>query len=102
MADRAAFNAYLKSICDRVYYQPGKNVTLEYPCVVYSDSTIERLDANNHIYVPFKGYQVTVISREPDSTIPKDIMMNWPNVDYSNAFVTDNLYHTVLMAYTLF
>lgn len=102
ISDRTALNAYLKSVCPNVFYQPGKNVTLTYPCITYTDSTVERFDANNHVYNSFMGYQITVITRDADSQIAKEIMKTWPNTDYSNSFVTDNLYHTVLMAYTLY
>jgi len=102
MDDRSTFQAYLQSICPNVFYQPGKNVSLTYPCVVYKDSQVERTDANNHLYTAFMGYQVTVISRDADDPIPKQILKNWPNTGYQNAFITDNLYHTVLMCYTIY
>lgn len=102
MSDRTALNAFLKSLCPNVYFQPGKNVTLEYPCIIYNHSTVERFDANNKVYVPFMGYQITCISRDADSETPKEILKTWPNTGYSNSFVTDNLYHEVLTAYTLY
>lgn len=100
--DRTALNAFLKSLCPNVYFQPGKNVTLEYPCITYSTSTVERFNANNKVYVPFMGYQITCISRDADSELPKEIMLTWPNTNFQNSFVSDNLYHTVLMAFTLY
>ena len=102
MANRADLNAFLKTVCDRVYYQPGKNVKMQYPCVVYADSTAEQFKANNNVYLLYKGYQVTIISQEPDSPIPKSILLGWGMSEYSNAFISDNLYHTVLTVYTTF
>ena len=41
-------------------------------------------------------YQVTVISKLPDSPVVEDIMEKFQNVTFDSNYVIDNLYHSIL------
>lgn len=81
-----------------VYFQPPANVRMEYPAIVYSRDLAETLFAGNNPYLYTKRYQVTVIDRDPDSLIP-DKVAALPMCTFSNAFVADNLNHSVFNLY---
>lgn len=77
-----------------VYFQPPSNVRMSYPCIVYSwQRQIERY-ADNDPYFQRRGYQVTVIDRDPDSNIPNKIRA-LPYTSMSSIFVSDDLNHFV-------
>jgi len=80
------------------YFQPPPNITMEYPCIVYSWDDEDTLHANNKPYRKVRGYTVTVIDRDPDSPIP-DKVSNLPLCSFDRSFKADNLNHSV---YTLF
>lgn len=71
---------------------------MEYPCVVYKRDTADTLFASNHPYKYVKRYQVTVISKDPDSDIP-DKVAALPMCVHARFFTRDNLNQDV---YTLY
>lgn len=82
----------------RAWFQADQNIKLKYPCIVYKrdDSWVDRAD--NSIYRLKKRYEVTVITRDPDSTIPDSV----ESLDYCRfvrQFVVDGLYHTVFQLF---
>lgn len=82
----------------RAYFQPKQNTSIDYPCIVYSRDNSYILNADNLKYVTKKRYQITVIDRNPDSTIP-DQVENLPYSRFDRAFITDGLNHTVFNVY---
>ena len=60
---------------DRVYFQPPSNINMVYPCIVYSLETYDTKKADNISYHVRDRYQVTYISRDPDSKIPKKLSL---------------------------
>jgi hypothetical protein len=95
---RSDLQTLLETITENVYFQPPPNVQMQYPCIVYNrDRAITRF-ADNNPYKRVKGYQVTVIDRDPDSEIP-DKIAGLPQCLFDRWFVVDNLNHDV---YTLF
>ena len=57
-----------------VYFQPGSNVTLVYPAIVYERDRISTKKANDELYLFEKRYKITVMDRNPDSTIPEAVL----------------------------
>lgn len=82
-----------------VYFQPPKSVKLNYDCIVYKVSNRNDLRADNKRYRNFICYEVTLIYRNPDSTIPNTIMDSFDHVIHNNTFVVDNLHHDVFSIY---
>lgn len=78
----------------RVYFQPPANVQMEYPCIVYSRDNAKTQFAGNSPYRYTKRYQVTVISRDPDSLIP-DKVAALRMCLFNRFFTAENLNHDV-------
>lgn len=81
-----------------VYFQPPANVSMNYPCIVYSRDNLDMEYANNKAYAKTVRYQVTVIDRDPDSMIP-DRVSDLPLTAYSRAFKVDGLNHDIFTIY---
>lgn len=76
-----------------VYFQPPTNVQLKYPCIVYNRNGGDGEDADNLSYTFTRRYQVTFITKDPDSDIPTKIKFHFP-CRYGSDYITDNLYHS--------
>ena len=100
MGPRLALQKLLSEVLgsDKVYFQPPANITLTYPCIVYSMETFDAQNADNNNYRMHKRYQVTYISRNPESEVPNQLQA-LPLCSHSNRFVSDNLYHDVFTIY---
>ena len=87
-----------EELCDllgsrNVYFQPPENSKITYPCIVYKLSTIESRFANNNNYTNKKRYEVTLITRDPDSALIDTILDHFMYCSMNRIFVVDNLYH---------
>lgn len=82
----------------KVYFQPPTNTQMVYPCIVYKRDNVETLFADNNPYRSTKRYQVTIIDRNPDSTI-SDKVAALPLCAFDRFYTADNLNHDV---YNLF
>lgn len=97
---RKNLQATFESITSNVYFQPTEKSKLSYPCILYKEY-MPLLDfGNDKPYATKMGYQITVIDKVPGSDIVKQIVKTVPYTTWSDQFVTDNLYHTVLTVYT--
>lgn len=91
-------NVLLTMGTTNVYFQPPANVQMVYPCIVYSRDNANAEFADNKPYRYTKRYQVTVIDRNPDSTIP-DNVSNLPMCTFQRYFAADDLNHDVFDLY---
>ena len=82
----------------RVYYQPPSNTKMQYPCIVYQRQSGDTQFADNRPYIITKRYQVTVIDRNPDSTIP-DQVAELQMCTFDRDYTADNLNHFVYNLY---
>lgn len=90
-----------------VYYQPGANVTLHYPCVVYMRDGDSPLYADNRRYRTSWSYKLTIIDPDPVSSCINaegtktiiDAISELPKCSYIRHFVNDNLNHDVFKIY---
>lgn len=98
MGQRLELQTLLEAICPNVYFQPPADVKLVYPCIVYQRDDADTRFAANKPYRYETRYQVTVISRTPDSDIPLKIAFLEKCV-YDRFYVANNLNHDV---YTLY
>ena len=98
MAPRASLQTLLESITEKVYFQPPTNTKMSYPCVRYARDGSTQQGADNLKYRHTKRYQVTVIDRNPDSTLPDEVE-ELPMCSFDRFFTADNLNHWV---FTLF
>jgi hypothetical protein len=96
MAQRVELQTKLENILGspNVYFQPPVNVQIQYPCIVYSRDRATSDFADDALYRYTKRYQVTFISRDPDSSIP-DQVAALPMCVFNRFYTADNLNHDV-------
>jgi hypothetical protein len=100
MAQRSALQSLLQEILglDNVYFQPPTNIKLQYPCIVYERARMDVGFADNAPYRHTKRYKVTVIDRDPDSTLV-DAVSALPLCSHDTFYTADNLNHDVFTLY---
>lgn len=81
------------------YFQPPASIKLNYPCIVYSISSVNKQNANDKMYKSMKEYKVVVIDSDPDSEIPNKIIAHFPMCRFDRAYTSDNLNHSALSLY---
>ena len=81
-----------------VYYQPPESIKMNYPAIVYSRNDIFNKHGDGIPYMQSVSYQVTVIDKDPDSTIVSDIA-KLPYCRFNRHFTSDNLNHDVFTLY---
>lgn len=90
-----------------VYFQPGANITLHYPCVVYKRDGDRPTYADNGKYLDQWSYQLIVIDRDPISSRINvegtktiiDAISELPKCSYIRHYVVDNLNHDMFKIY---
>ena len=96
MNDRLALHELL---CEKlgsrnVYFQPPESVKMKYPAIRYSRNRIENTSADNIVYKQAVSYTITVIDRDPDSSIVERVS-TIPHIMYDRSYIADNLNHDV-------
>ena len=96
MATRLELQTFLEILLGsrEVYFQPPPTVQMKYPAIVYKRDDELTEHANNKPYKTHNRYQLTVIDRNPDSTI-KERVSALPLCEFDRFFVSDNLNHDV-------
>lgn len=96
MAKRMLLQSQLSSLLgsDNVYFQPPPDFKMQYPCIVYQLEKIHSRVADNTIYGTERQYMLTVIDKDPDSTIPQKVA-ELPRCFHDRHFTTSNLNHDV-------
>ena len=84
---------------NKVYYEPPETVKMTYPCIVYGKDYIKTEKADNKNYVLLDRYQLTVIDRNADNPVIKDILRHFITSSYDRHFITDGLHHDVITLY---
>ena len=100
MRDRSTLQTLLEETLgsDKVYFQPPPDLQMSYPAIVYNRENPVVRHANNRPYHHTKGYEVTVISSNPDSKIP-DRVAALPMCAFQRSFETNGFNHTVFTLY---
>jgi hypothetical protein len=96
MGTRLGLQLLLESVLgsSNVYYDPPESVKMNYPCIVYSLSKIQTDFANNKPYSHKKRYTMTVIDKNPDSSVP-DQVAALAQCIHETHFASKNLHHYV-------
>lgn len=94
--DRLEFHTILTSLDPdiKVYFQPPASVKLEYPCIIYKRSSIDSKHAGNKPYVLTDIYTVTVMTKDPDSLLPKAVA-SLEGSRFDRYYPADSLHHNV-------
>lgn len=98
MDRRLELDGVFRGIAANVYFQPPENMKLVYPCIIYELERLEAFHANNKLYVELDRYSVTVIDRDPESDLTRQIAA-LPMCRHERHFVNDNLHHDVFTIY---
>lgn len=96
MDRRLELHDRLLAHCPNVYFQPPESIKLVYPCILYELSDVYTNYGNDRLYQHMKRYSVTVIDRDPDSSIYMDIMLNEQYCNFDRHYTGDGLNHWVL------
>jgi hypothetical protein len=94
MAPRLQLHSLFLGLVEHVYFQPPSNITMQYPCILYTRDNSLLVHADNRSYLHAKRYQVTVVDRNPDSPLP-DLVEELPLCRFDRAFASDELHHWV-------
>lgn len=98
---RKKLHTKLLTLCDNVYYQPPSSVKMVYPCIRYEQSQGYDSYADGIKYMQNMQYQLMVISPDPDTDIPREIL-ELPYTTMQNHYVADNLHHFVIALTTIY
>lgn len=98
MDRRIELNKFLKTITNNVYFQPPANISMNYPAIVYSRKAIEKTKANNKTYKTNQSFDLTVIDKNPDSTIAKQLL-ELDYCEFDRQFSMEGLNHISLTLY---
>lgn len=98
MDRRPTLDAAFRQLCEHVYFQPPESLKLTYPCIVYELDRFDTAYANNLPYVTRERFSATVIDRDPESAIARQ-MTALPQCRHEQHFVSDNLHHDVFTIY---
>lgn len=100
MASRLELQKLLEEILGTrsVYFQPPESIKLSYPCIIYERNRGRSFQANDDLYNYRKSYILTVIDKNPDSTIPDEIE-KLRYCTFDRFFVADNLPHWTFIIY---
>lgn len=82
----------------KCYYNPPTGTKLVYPCIMYHLSGNAAEYADDISYKNARRYSVTVVTTDPDSEIPNELLL-LPYCTLDRSFINDNLTHFV---FTLF
>lgn len=94
MAPRSQLQSLLEELTEHVYFQPPTNIKMKYPCIKYERDSGSSEFANNVAYRFEQRYAVTVIDRDPDSTLPKKLT-ELPLCTFDRFYTADGLNHDV-------
>jgi hypothetical protein len=81
-----------------VYFQPGEDAQMNYPCIVYGRDDASVNHADNLVYNWAQRYQLTYIDRIPDSDVI-DKLVALPLCAFQRHFATSGLNHDVFVIY---
>jgi hypothetical protein len=99
--NRLALHERLKALLpecgNRVYFQAPTNVTLVYPCVVYTRRDGVTLHADNIPWQFFQSYDVTIMSKNPADGLVDRIGSQLEGNRFDRHFVTDNIHHDIFV-----
>lgn len=97
---RLEFHKILQSILgsNQVYFQPPSSQRIYYPAIIYSVAPFNKAYADNFGYILTDHYLVTHITKDPNSTTPRELA-RMPYTRQDQAYRKDGLYHAVFSVY---
>lgn len=95
MGSRVELHNELKAVLgsSNVYFQPPSNVSLKFPCIIYSLSAVDTDHADDQVYTLNRRYTVQHIFKDVNNDLIDDLLGRFSYISYDRRFVNDNLYH---------
>lgn len=84
---------------DNVYFQPPTGTMMKYPCIVYKLEDAYTLRADNKAYNNTRLYQITSMTKNPDTDIVEDILNSFEKCSYDRRFDNEGVIHDVFRLY---
>lgn len=78
----------------RCHFQPGSNVLLKYPAIVYKLRDVPTVYADNAPYLFVDTYDLTLMDKNPES-VYAEMIKHLPKVRFVRFFVSSNINHWV-------
>ena len=76
-----------------VYFQTPESVKMQYDAIRYELGGKDLKRANNRIYKSTNKYEGVVITRDPDTTIPDQLLARFEMCSFGRPYPADNLNH---------
>lgn len=76
-----------------VYFQPPENVKMNYDAIRYNLGGKSITRANDRAYTTINQYDGVFITRDPDTTIPDDMINHFEMCSFGRPYIADNLNH---------
>lgn len=80
------------------YFQPPANVQMSYPAIVYSLKGVDKIRADNEVYIMLLHYELTLIDKSPDSSFVTKLA-KLPYCRFDRSYKVDNLNHFTFILY---
>lgn len=95
MSSRLRMQTKLEAILGsrNVYFAPPESVKIKYPCFVYGYSRFSKRNANDKAYTVTPHYDVTYISKNPDSGMIDTMLESFSMCSHIDSYMADNLNH---------
>lgn len=95
MADRLDLHEELCEILGsrNVYFQAPASVKMQYDAIRYELSDKDLKRANNGIYKMTNQYSGVIITRDPDTIIPDELLNHFKMCSFGRPYTADNLNH---------
>ena len=76
-----------------VYFQTPTSVRMQYDAIRYELSGKDIKHANNRFYYSTNRYSGVIITRDPDTKIPDELIAHFPMCSFGTPYTADNLNH---------
>lgn len=83
---------------EHVYFSPTENIQMKYPCIVFTRDTGDTTFADGRAYRFTVRYQITAISRDPDSEVIHKLA-ELPMCVFDRHYISDGLNHDTFNCY---
>ena len=76
-----------------VYFDPPESVRMSYDAIRYQLADKDLKYANNKIYMNTNKYDGVIITRDPDTTIPDELLSHFEMCSFGRPYKSNNLNH---------
>ena len=92
---RLQFQAKLRTLAPKAWYQKPPENKMTYPCFVYKNATPTVIRADNRAYLFVPRYEVLYISQTENEQIEEEMVNTFPHCDVGRHYISDQLHHYV-------